>query len=48
MELQKRMRKDSLDKQLKGRPRAEDLVKEGILKEGDADADAAAGEGAAK
>ena len=32
-ELEKHMRADSLEKGLQGRPKKEDLVKEGILKE---------------
>ena len=34
-ELEKHMRADSLEKQLQNRPKQEDLVKEGILKEED-------------
>ena len=34
-ELQKHMRKDSLEQKLQSRPKPEDLIKEGILEEGE-------------
>jgi len=37
-DLEKHMRADSLEKQLQNRPKQEDLVKEGILKEEDENA----------
>jgi hypothetical protein len=34
-ELEKHMRRDSLEKQIQNRPKPEDLIREGILEEGE-------------